>query len=175
MTAPPAIREAVPDELPGIEALHRAAFPQEDLLPLVRDLAREGPRVLSLVATMGDALAGHAMFTACAVAGAADGVALLGPLAVAPHRQRQGVGAALVRAGLGRLRQAGTSLVCVLGDPGYYARFGFRPERRILPPFALPPEWDGAWQSLTLNGADPAGAGTLQVPAPWRRRALWAP
>jgi putative acetyltransferase len=51
----------------------------------------------------------------------------LGPLAVHPVHQRRGVGADLVRAALDACRALGRSVVVVLGEPAYYARFGFRP------------------------------------------------
>lgn len=51
----------------------------------------------------------------------------LAPLAVAPAVQRQGIGSQLARAGLEICRERGFALVVVLGDPAYYARFGFEP------------------------------------------------
>jgi putative acetyltransferase len=49
----------------------------------------------------------------------------LAQLAVAANLQRRGLGSALVRNGLGALAERGEQLVFVLGNPGYYARFGF--------------------------------------------------
>ena len=46
-------------------------------------------------------------------------------VAVAPHRQRSGIGSRLIRTGLERARSAGWQGVLVLGDPGYCRRFGF--------------------------------------------------
>ena len=101
--------------------------------------------------------------------------ALLGPLAVLPERQRQGLGSALVRAGLDALRDRGTRRVLVLGDPAYYARFGFAPERGTAAPYDLPEAWRDAWQSLALSDESAPKAKRLAVPAPWRDPALWAP
>lgn len=58
-----------------------------------------------------------------------SGPAILGlaPMAVAPSHQRQGIGSALVRAGLERCRALGSGAVVVLGHPAYYPRFGFSP------------------------------------------------
>lgn len=169
----PRIRPATTADLPALAALYPASFPDEDLLPLVRDLARE-PAVLSLVADEAGRVIGHAMFTTCAVTGAPERVALLGPLAVTPDRQRRGLGRALVERGFDRLRAAGVAAALVLGDPGYYGRLGFAPETGILPPYDLPPEWAGAWQSQRLRPGPPA-SGRLAPPAPWMRRALWTP
>jgi putative acetyltransferase len=62
----------------------------------------------------------------------------------------------------------------VLGDPAYYARFGFRPERGVAPPFPIPEAWAEAWQGLALAPDAPAPQGRLTVPAPWADPALWA-
>lgn len=169
------IRESLPNDAAAIEKLYRDAFPDEDLLPLVRELQREGPSVVSLVGIIDKALVGHVVFTTCRVAGEPDKVALLGPLAVAPAWQKQGIGSAMVRAGMQRLENAETHQVYVLGDPAYYRRFGFAPEEGVTPPYDLPEEWRGAWQSLSLCRDKPPPHGKLSVPQPWRKHTLWVP
>ena len=169
------IRESVPNDAVLIEKLYPAAFPDEDLLPLVRELLEEAPIVLSLVGIADKSLVGHVIFTTCGIVGRTDKVVLLGPLAVAPARQRQGIGGAIVGAGLRRLENAGASRVYVLGDHAYYRRFGFEPDDGVTPPYPLPAEWRGAWQSLGLRGNQPPLHGKLSVPQPWRQPALWAP
>jgi len=168
-----AIRESMADDLDTLATIYAGAFPDEDLLPLVKELLRNRSGVLSLVATVGSAVVGHVIFTFCRVAGQRDKVALLGPLAVAPDRQRRGIGTALIRDGLDRLEHAGASRVFVLGDPAYYSRVGFAPETRVSPPYPLPEEWRAGWQSIALQETELKGA--LEVPAPWRRAHLWAP
>ncbi|MDP6573225.1 MAG: N-acetyltransferase [Rhodospirillales bacterium] len=169
------IRESLPNDVILIEKLYPNAFPDEDLLPLVRELLREEPIVLSLVGIADKALVGHVIFTTCSIAGRTDRVALLGPVAVAPAWQRQGIGSAIVRAGLRRLENASMNQVYVLGDPAYYRRFGFEPDDGVTPPYPLPEEWRGAWQSLSLRSSKPHLYGDLSVPQPWRQHALWAP
>jgi putative acetyltransferase len=170
-----AIRRFQSGDVAGLAELYRDAFPDEDLLPLVRDLSALGNSVLSLVAREGDQLAGHVAFTICGIAGQDGKVALLGPLAVAPTMQRQGIGSALVREGLQSMKAEGVNQVLVLGDPAYYGRFGFESAEGIQPPYPLPEEWCGAWQSLSLIGSQPELKGTLLLPEPWMRAALWAP
>ena len=169
------VRETSAGDLPQLEALYRGAFPEEDLLPLVRDLLAEGQGVLSLAATLDGALAGHVIFTTCGIEGTTESVAMLAPLAVASSRQRQGIGSALVRAGFERLKAEGVAQVYVLGDPDYYGRFGFEPESALLPPYALPPEYRDAWQSTYLLGGTAPLCGKLMVPTPWQQDALWRP
>ena len=131
MTEDVEIRESVAGDRAAIEALYPQAFPDEDLVPLVRALLAEGPAVLSLVAATGSGVAGHVLFTRCGLAGGTGAAALLAPLCVAPARQRQGIGSALARAGLRRLEDEGVGRVFVLGDPAYYGRLGFRPEGKV--------------------------------------------
>ena len=169
------IRESGPADLAALEKLYPAAFPDEDLLPLLRDLLKEEPLVLSLVAVTDQTLVGHAVFTVCGLAGCADKLAMLGPLAVVPDRQRGGIGSALVREGFERLAAVGATRVYVLGDPAYYGRFGFEHEDGVLPPYALPEEWQGAWQALSLRGDQAHLRGKLAVPPPWQNPVLWGP
>jgi len=53
----------------------------------------------------------------------------LAPSAVAPDRQGQGIGRALIRAGLDAAREAGAGAVVLLGSVDYYSRSGFEPAR----------------------------------------------
>ena len=168
------IREGESADFARIERLYPDAFPGEELLPLVRTLVQDTPDVLSLVAITEFALVGHIVFTPCGVAGGSDTVALLGPLAVATARQKRGIGSALVRAGLHRLRSSGYGHVLVLGDPAYYGRFGFAAERSIVPPFPLPEEWRDAWQSIALRSTASRLRGTLSVAPAWNEPTLWS-
>ena len=99
----------------------------------------------------------------------------MGPLAVAPTHQRQGIGSALVSNGLEKLEADGVSQVYVLGDPAYYGRLGFLPRSRVAPPYSLPEEWADAWQWMSLGNAEPLEVGKLIVPEFWRNPALWGP
>jgi len=171
MTCPMA-RASKPTDLPGLEALYPAAFPDEDLVALMRALTVE-PDVLSLVLDQSGEIIGHVVFTPCRIADSRATLALLGPLAIHPHWQKQGLGGSLVREGLARLRKQGMAGALVLGDPGYYGRFGFVAEPDIAPPYPLPDEWAGAWQSLAL-GDEPLSEGQLKVPTVWDDPKLWA-
>ncbi|SOE11591.1 putative acetyltransferase [Hoeflea halophila] len=169
------IRDSRDSDLPAIESLYPRAFPDEDLLPLVRTLLAGEPGILSLVAIGGGPLAGHILFTPGAITGSESRAALLAPLAVAPEWQRQGVGTALIREGLSRLKQDGVAQVYVLGDPAYYGRSGFSQETGVTPPYPLLEEYRDAWQSLSSGSVPPPGQGKLMLPDAWMQPALWGP
>jgi putative acetyltransferase len=68
---------------------------------------------------------GHIAFSPVSISDGAAGWYALGPVSVAPELHRQGIGAALIREGLERLRASGARGCCLIGHPGYYGRFGF--------------------------------------------------
>ena len=169
------IRESKRNDLVAIESLYPEAFPNEDLLPLVRDLLSDADVAMSFVGTIDARIVGHAIYTKCDVVGNSVIVALLGQLAVVPAWQRQGIGSAIVYAGFRKLADEDVRRVYVLGDPAYYGRLGFLPERFVEPPFPLPTEYEGAWQSKDLGKTATPIAGKLSVPQQWLQPALWAP
>ena len=124
-----ALRPAGAPDVAAIDMLLRASFPQADEADLVRRLCVDGDMVLMLVAIDEDdgALAGAVAFSRMRVTVADKAVAsvALAPVAVAPAWRRQGVAEALVQAGLEAMESAGVVLCFVLGEPGYYGRFGF--------------------------------------------------
>ena len=109
----------------AVHRIHKEAFGQPGEAELVRAL-RPGP-CISLVAERDGSVVGHILFTPVEVEGedGLTGAMGLGPMAVEPGSQRQGIGSALVLAGLDACRTAGVASVFVLGHPGYYPRFGF--------------------------------------------------
>lgn len=118
----------------AIHALITAAFGQPDEALLVDRLRVEGDVVISLVMEQpklprdGTArqrknqISGHVLFSAMSEPKHALALA---PVSVAPHHQRQGIAARLIRHGLSAAHAAGWQSVFVLGHPEYYTRFGF--------------------------------------------------
>jgi predicted N-acetyltransferase YhbS len=84
---------------------------------------------------------------------------LLGPLAVEPGLKGRGVGRALVHGGLDAARSAGHALVLLVGDPSYYAQFGFVPAAPLG--FDMPGEEPGRLQALALASGGLGRGGTL--------------
>jgi putative acetyltransferase len=150
----------------AIARVQRAAFGREAEADLVSALRHDGLAVLSLVALHSEIVVGHVMFSALRVEVSRDLVATsLAPLAVAPVFQRRGYGSALVRAGIEGLRAKGCQAIIVLGDPAYYARFGFSAglTRNLIAPFRGP-----AFMGLELSaGALTGHVGSVTYPPPF--------
>lgn len=128
---------------------------------IVDALRADGRLSVSLVAVRDGRLVGHVAFSPVAIGAGGEGWHGLAPLAVWPGCQRQGIGAALVRAGLDALRRAGARGCVVLGEPAYYARFGFGAAGDIVFPQA-PPD---ALMALPFGEHAPCPAGELRYHA----------
>ncbi|NOX72895.1 MAG: N-acetyltransferase [Alphaproteobacteria bacterium] len=81
---------------------------------------------LSLVARDGlDGVAGAIRYWPVLIGAARHSALLLGPVAVHPTHQGEGLGASLIWESLERARRAGWTRVLLVGDAPYYQRFGF--------------------------------------------------
>lgn len=111
-----------------------------------------GALTLSLVAEQDGAIIGHAAFSPVTIDDA-PGWYGLGPISVDPRRQSAGIGGALITEGFARLRTMGAPGCVVLGDPAYYARFGFAHDPVLTYP-GPPPQY---FQRIVFDGPAPAG------------------
>ncbi len=163
-----AIRPATGGDVAAIDALLRRAFPAEDEARLVQRLCIDGDMVLTLVADDEEsgALAGMIAFSRMdvAIAGKPIAAVALAPLAVEAAWRKQGVGEALVQAGIAQLADAGGVLAFVLGDPAYYGRFGFAAE--WARGFASPYAGDYLMALPLQGGAMPCGVRGAATHAP---------
>ena len=119
---------------------------------------------LSLVAELEGVVVGHVMLSYVELGEDSRRVLELGPMSVAPERQRNGIGSALVEDALGRADNRGEPLVLVLGHPTYYPRFGFRPasELGVFPPD--PRIRDAVFMAIPLRAYDPTLQGRVVFP-----------
>lgn len=110
-----------------IFALQAAAFGRPDEAELVEALRASAQPRLSLVAEVEGEPVGHVCFSPAAIEGPPSGpaCAALAPVGVLPQHRRRGVASALIRAGLARGSGLGWQAVFLVGDPAFYARFGF--------------------------------------------------
>jgi len=81
---------------------------------------------VSLVAEMDGQLLGHIAFSPVTFSDGSENWYGLGPISVTPDYQKQGIGTKLVNQGLGMLKDLGAQGCILVGDPGFYERFGFK-------------------------------------------------
>jgi putative acetyltransferase len=152
------IRSSVETDLDALLDINVKAFGEKEgpVVAGLVDALLEDPSAeprLSLIAVREDKVIGHVLFTKVRIASADRSASILAPLAVHPDVQNQGIGSQLVREGLRLLAESGCELVFVLGHPGYYPRFGFRPagELGFEAPYPIPEEAAGAWMVQELQ------------------------
>ena len=109
-----------------MEAFKVHPYSQQTEQFIIRALRDANALTLSLVAEEDGRVVGHVAFSPVTIAGRHCDWYGLGPVSVLPKCQRQGIGKALIEAGLHRLRTCGAEGCVLVGDPGYYERFGFR-------------------------------------------------
>lgn len=125
------IRTATPRDREAIRLVEEHAFGQQMEAGLVDALVASGDAVLELVAEEDGHVVGHILFSRLYVdhGGRRFAAVALAPLAVEPSFHGTGIGGALVREAHVRLKKAGEKLSIVLGEPGYYGRFGYAHDR----------------------------------------------
>lgn len=153
------IRNETAADVEAIHAVTTAAFltaPHSDHTEqfIVKALRKAGQLTVSLVAEADGKVVGHVAVSPVSVSDGAVGWYGLGPISVLPEHQGQGIGGRLMNAALQALRERGAAGCVVLGEPGYYGRFGFRAEPGLVLA-DVPPEY---FQTLSLGGAVPCGA-----------------
>jgi putative acetyltransferase len=156
---PIAIREERPGDITAVRQLNQRAFGQDQEANIVDALRSNGGALLSLVATLDDRVVGQIMYSPLVVDGTFEGAGL-GPMAVLPEHQRQGIGSNLVEAGNRKLKDGGCPFIIVVGHPDYYPRFGFRPARAQ----GITSEWDlpdNVFMLLVLDQTKMQGASGL--------------
>jgi putative acetyltransferase len=121
--------------------IERSAFASEEepaIVEAVRDL--EGS--FALVAEEEGRVVGHVQFSRAWIGDTR--VLSLGPIGVRPDRQGNGIGSALIAAGLRESRERAEPAVILLGSPQLYPRFGFEPGSvfGLRNPFAGVPDED---------------------------------
>lgn len=152
------IREELATDIPAIREVNRQAFAQEQEGRIVDALRSNGAALVSLVAVVNGEVVGHIMYSPASVREVSG--AGLGPMAVLPEYQRQGIGSQLVEAGNEKLEASGCPFIVVLGHADFYPRFGFQPARN----FGLHCEWpvpDNVFMALILDDAKMAGVSGL--------------
>ncbi len=151
-----------------IYEVNRQAFGREaepKLVDALRALVAFIPE-LSLVAERAGRIVAHILFSRATIrtTGGEIPVLVLGPVAVLPECQNQGIGSQLIEAGLEDAREMGERIVVLIGHPWYYPRFGFKPARPLGIDYPTPIR-DEVFMVLELtSGALDDIRGTLALP-----------
>ncbi len=150
-----------PEQASDVESIHdltEAAFrdaPHSDgSEPKIVDaLRRDGDLALSLVAETAEHLVGHVALSPVTITDGSRDWYGLGPISVLPDCQGEGIGFRLMKRAIADIRAKDARGIVLLGDPAYYARFGFEhdPELRYPGPPAK------YFQRLVLEGEVPSG------------------
>lgn len=125
---------------------------EQDLVDMLRE---RGELALSLVAVdPAGTIIGHIGFSPATIEQRDCGWFQMAPVSVSPEVQQSGIGSALIREGIERLRADGAQGVAVVGNPAYYERFGFT----VVPGLAPLSGHDKPYfRAMVLEGAPPGG------------------
>lgn len=118
---------------------------------IVDALRSAGVLTVSLVAKADGRNIGHVAVSPVTLSSGTTGWYGLGPVSVLPEYQLQGVGSRLIKRALADLEAMGAAGCVVLGDPGYYGRFGFNVVDGLTFP-GVPAEY---FQALALTDKIP--------------------
>lgn len=146
------IRPEIPADIPAIKEVTTAAFAdlahsQQTEAAIVDKLRDAESLSLSLVAATGSEILGHIAATEVVIAGSSTGWFGIGPVSVRPDWQQAGVGTALMGNALDQLRAEDAEGAVVLGEPAYYARFGFE----VVPGLMYPQAPAEFFMAVRLN------------------------
>lgn len=134
------IREASDGDAAAIELLTMVAFmrsdhSRHDEQHVIAALRNDGALALSLVADHDGYVVGHLAVSPVSLSDDSPGWHALGPLAIGPGHQRQGLGTRLVQSALANLRERGAAGCLALGEPAFLNVWGLR--------------WNRAWYCPT--------------------------
>jgi putative acetyltransferase len=160
------VRRETPSDLAAVRALtvatsyrpHARDTEEARLRDALRSSEAWAPALSLVVEGEAGELVGHALCSWGRIGAARiPELSLLGGL---PSHRRRGVASAPVHAVLGAADAVDVPLVVVLGDPGFYGRFGFRPSTDfgIVGP---EPGWGDLFQVRTLTAHHPSLRGAF--------------
>ncbi len=122
------IRPSTSEDVGAVHEVHLRAFDgHAEESRLVKLLHAKEKAPVSLVAVLDGRIVAHVLFSPVECDGQGSTLSMVGlaPIGVLPEYQNRGIGSCLIREGLAASRAADYDAVVVLGELGYYARFGF--------------------------------------------------
>lgn len=157
------VRPFEPDDAEAVRNLLKTAFKGDAEVRIAEALRADGADTLELVAEIDGRIVGEILFSPVtgqlATGDEVYGIGL-GPVAVLPEFERQGIASLLIENGLAFVGQLGAPFCILLGAPEFYHRFGFQPGRSLKWCWEKDPDFNfgDAFQVLPLGEAPlPAG------------------
>jgi len=120
---------------------------------IVEALREDHVLTVSLVAELDGSVVGHVAISPVTISDGARNWYGLGPISVLPAHQNRGIGSLLIQKALLELEVIHADGCVVLGEPGYYGRFGFKVHEGLVYP-NVPPEY---FQALSFSHRIPLG------------------
>lgn len=156
------IRNETGDDAGAISEVTIAAFNTLEISNhteqfIIEALRAANALTVSLVAEMDGRVVGHVAFSPVTISDGTPGWYGLGPVSVSPEYHRQGIGKALIREALARLRELHARGCCVVGHPEYYKKFGFDNVSELVHE-GVPPE---VFLAMSFDGNIPQGTVTF--------------
>jgi putative acetyltransferase len=156
------IRSETDADVDAITEVTIAAFKTLEISNQTEQFIIEALRVakaltISLVAEVAGRLVGHIAFSPVTISDGTPNWYGLGPVSVLPEYQRKGIGKALIREGLSRLKDLNAQGCCLVGHPAYYRKFGFDNVSGLLHD-GVPQE---VFLALSFDGHSPQGTVTF--------------
>jgi putative acetyltransferase len=152
------IRNETHDDIYAINEVTIAAFKTLEISNHTEQVIIEALRAakalaVSLVAEMDGRVIGHIAFSPLTISDGTQNWYGLGPVSVLPEHQRKGIGKALIKEGLARLKDVNAQGCCLVGHPDYYRKFGFKNVSGLVHE-GVPPE---VFFALSFDGHTPQG------------------
>jgi putative acetyltransferase len=152
------IRNETHDDICAITEVTIAAFKTLEISNHTEQFIIEALRAakaltVSLVAEMDGRVIGHIAFSPVTISDGTPNWYGLGPVSVLPEQQRKGIGKALIKEGLSRLKDMNAQGCCLVGHPDYYRKFGFKNMSGLVHE-GVPHE---VFLALSFNGHTPQG------------------
>jgi putative acetyltransferase len=136
------------------QAFKSVSYASGDEQDIIERLRASDALSVSLVATVGGAIVGHIALSPTRSTNSSQKWLALGPVSVLPDYQRRGVGSALIRQALAEIREQEATGCILVGDPGYYQRFGFE----LAPQFSPKPEYASFFMIIQFSTEEPTDA-----------------
>ena len=139
-----AVRDETADDIGAIAEVTIAAFETLAISSHTEQFIIEALRAakaltVSLVAEVDGRVIGHIAFSPVTISDGTQNWYGLGPVSVLPEYQHQGIGKALIREGLSRLKDMHARGCCLVGHPEYYKKLEFDNIRELVHE-GVPPE-----------------------------------